>query len=153
MYSFSSFKAYNEIPNQTRGRRANQGSTLPRSTFVRSFAVALESLFFGREYDHRIWISLLPIVAGVALTTATELSFVLAGFLCAMAACFANALQMILTELLLKGKLELDSINTVSFLTCFYFLFCFPFVCGRLLSESLVGLLGALGRASLMHCK
>jgi drug/metabolite transporter (DMT)-like permease len=77
-------------------------------------AVILEALFFGREYDFRIWVSLLPIVAGVALTTVTELSFVLAGFVCALTACLANALQIIMTELLLKGKLELDSINTVS---------------------------------------
>lgn len=76
--------------------------------------MTLETLFFGRDYDVRIWASLLPIVAGVALTTITELSFVLTGFICALAACFANALQMIMTELLMKGKLELDSINTVS---------------------------------------
>jgi uncharacterized membrane protein len=36
-----------------------------------SLAIILESLFFGREYDFRIWVSLLLIVAGVALTSVT----------------------------------------------------------------------------------
>ncbi|GAQ82756.1 hypothetical protein KFL_001230040 [Klebsormidium nitens] len=82
-------------------------------SFTPAVGVILETLFFARDYDVRIWASLLPIVAGVALTTVTELSFVLTGFICALAACFANALQMIMTELLMKGKLELDSINTL----------------------------------------
>jgi solute carrier family 35 protein E1 len=45
--------------------------------------------FYGKRFSAGIWLSLLPIVAGVAVVSATEVNFAVAGFVTAMISNFA----------------------------------------------------------------
>ena len=56
-------------------------------------SVILLSLFFGRKYSKLVWLTLLPIVGGVAVGSTTELNFSMAAFLCAMTSNIASALR------------------------------------------------------------
>ena len=47
-------------------------------------SVILLSLFFGRKYSKLVWLTLIPIVGGVAVGSTSELNFSMAAFLCAM---------------------------------------------------------------------
>ena len=56
-------------------------------------SVILLSLFFGRRYSKLVWLTLIPIVGGVAVGSTSELNFSLAAFLCAMTSNIASALR------------------------------------------------------------
>eukprot|EP00271_Cylindrocystis_brebissonii_P004732 TRINITY_DN16562_c0_g1_i1.p1 TRINITY_DN16562_c0_g1~~TRINITY_DN16562_c0_g1_i1.p1 ORF type:complete len:392 (+),score=54.27 TRINITY_DN16562_c0_g1_i1:233-1408(+) len=75
--------------------------------------VLLQRFVWGRMFDSRIYLSLLPVVGGIVVTSVTELSFVWKGFLAAMAGCFVTSTKTILAETLLHGKYSFDSLNTV----------------------------------------
>jgi solute carrier family 35 protein E1 len=78
---------------------------------VPAFSVLLSTLLLGENFSTRIYISIFLVVAGVALSTFTELEFNTIGFVCAILASVANALQALLTGILLSGENRLDSIN------------------------------------------
>lgn len=49
---------------------------------------------WGRRFDPRVYLSLLPVVGGIVLTSVTELSFVWAGFLAALFGCFVTSTKV-----------------------------------------------------------
>jgi len=65
--------------------------------------VVLQWLVWGKTFDRRVWLSLLPVVGGIVLTSFTELSFNLAGFLAAFLGCMVTSTKTILAESLLHG--------------------------------------------------
>ena len=58
-----------------------------------AIAVLLLSMFFGRKYSWRVWLTLIPIVGGVAVGSTTEINFSMAAFLCAMTSNVTSALR------------------------------------------------------------
>ena len=56
-------------------------------------AVLLTSAFFKRRYSKAVWLTMIPIVGGVALGSASELNFSFASFACAMLSNVASALR------------------------------------------------------------
>ena len=73
-------------------------------------SVILLSLFFGRKYSKLVWLTLIPIVGGVAVGSTTELNFSLAAFLCAMTSNIASALRGV-TSKDLQEETGLSGIN------------------------------------------
>ena len=57
-------------------------------------AVILQRLVWGRVFDYRIYLSLLPVIGGIVVTSVTELSFVWKGFIAAMAGCFVTSIKV-----------------------------------------------------------
>lgn len=82
-------------------------------SFTPATTVILQRLVWGRHFDVRVYLSLLPVVGGIVLTSVTELSFVWKGFIAAMLGCFVTSTKTILAESLLHGKYNFDSLNTV----------------------------------------
>ena len=66
-------------------------------------AVALQWLVWKKSFDRRVWLSLIPIVGGIVLTSVTELSFNMACFLAAFFGCVVTSTKTILAESLLHG--------------------------------------------------
>ncbi|KAF7114277.1 hypothetical protein RHSIM_RhsimUnG0093100 [Rhododendron simsii] len=75
-------------------------------------------LVWKKQFDGRIWASLVPIVGGILLTSITELSFNMFGFCAALFGCLATSTKTILAESLLHGY-KFDSINTVYYMAPF----------------------------------
>ena len=65
------------------------------------FAALLSTLLLRERTSPRRMLSLLLLLAGVTVATTTELSFSLLGFACTVGACFAQALQAVLSKSLL----------------------------------------------------
>ncbi|KAJ8424658.1 hypothetical protein Cgig2_003092 [Carnegiea gigantea] len=83
---------------------------------IKSFTPA--TTVWRKYFDWRIWASLIPIVGGILLTSITELSFNMFGFLAALFGCLATSTKTILAESLLHGY-KFDSINTVFYMAPF----------------------------------
>ncbi|EPS60049.1 hypothetical protein M569_14755, partial [Genlisea aurea] len=81
-------------------------------SFTPATTVVLQWLIWKKEFEWRIWASLIPIVGGILLTSVTELSFNPFGFCAALVGCLATSTKTILAESLLHGY-KFDSINTV----------------------------------------
>jgi len=84
-------------------------------SFTPATTVVLQWLVWKKSFDRRVWLSLLPIVGGIVLTSVTELSFNMAGFLAAFFGCVVTSTKTILAESLLHGY-KFDSINTVYYM-------------------------------------
>ena len=56
-------------------------------------SVFLTSFFFKRRYTKLVWLTMLPIVGGVAVGSTNELNFSLGSFICAMLSNVASALR------------------------------------------------------------
>lgn len=65
------------------------------------FVTLLSAVFLRERSSPRRMLSLLLLLAGVSITTTTELSFSLVGFVCTVGSCFAQALQSVLSKSLL----------------------------------------------------
>ncbi|KAL2924841.1 UDP-galactose transporter 1 [Bienertia sinuspersici] len=87
-------------------------------SFTPATTVILQWLIWRKFFEWRIWASLVPIVGGILLTSMTELSFNMFGFLAAMFGCLATSTKTILAESLLHGY-KFDSINTVYYMAPF----------------------------------
>ncbi|XP_051150982.1 UDP-galactose transporter 1-like [Andrographis paniculata] len=87
-------------------------------SFTPATTVVLQWLVWKKQFDWRIWGSLIPIVGGILLTSITELSFNLSGFCAALFGCMATSTKTILAESLLHGY-KFDSINTVFYMAPF----------------------------------
>jgi solute carrier family 35 protein E1 len=61
-------------------------------------SVILLTLFFGRKYSKLVWLTLIPIVGGVAVGSTTELNFSMASFICAMISNVASALRSVTSK-------------------------------------------------------
>jgi len=86
---------------------------------VPAITVFLQATAFGEAFSTTIYISLIPVVLGVAMASAAELNFNMLGFLLAVAASFTTALQ---TCLFSKHLKDLDPINFLFNLAPFAFL-------------------------------
>lgn len=84
-------------------------------SFTPATTVALQWLVWKKSFDRRVWLSLIPIVGGIVLTSVTELSFNMVGFLAAFFGCVVTSTKTILAESLLHGY-NFDSINTVYYM-------------------------------------
>ena len=70
---------------------------------VGEIVVFLQSLVWKKSFDRRVWLSLIPIVGGIVLTSVTELSFEWKGFLAAFLGCIVTSTKTIMAEALLHG--------------------------------------------------
>ncbi|KAJ3681486.1 hypothetical protein LUZ60_015975 [Juncus effusus] len=87
-------------------------------SFTPATTVILQWLVWRKQFEWRIWASLVPIVGGILLTSITELSFNAFGFCAALFGCLATSTKTILAESLLHGY-KFDSINTVYYMAPF----------------------------------
>ena len=86
---------------QTREKACMFADSFPACLNV--LPVVLQWLVWKKKFDRRVWLSLLPVVGGIMLTSVTELSFNLAGFLAAFFGCMVTSTKTILAEALLHG--------------------------------------------------
>ena len=91
------------------------------------FSVALSSAFLGDAPSLPILLSLVPIVGGVALASATEASFNWAGFGAAMGSNLTFQSRNVLSKKFMGGKAPLDNINLFSVITIMSALILLPF--------------------------
>ena len=92
------------------------------------YACALSGLLLRTRTSLRVWLSLAPVVGGVALASAKELAFVWTAFLGAAASDVALALRNILTKMSMdrpQGE-NMNPTNTYYTLTILACLFCVP---------------------------
>lgn len=76
----------------------------------------LQYLVFRSKLTTPALLALVPISAGVALASATELEFHMGGFVAALTACFLTGLKFVLSSQMLAGKYKLDSINLLYYM-------------------------------------
>lgn len=95
-------------------------------SFTPATTVFLQWLVWKKSFDRRVWLSLIPIVGGIVLTSVTELSFEWKGFLAAFVGCIVTSTKTILAESLLHGY-NFDSINTVYYMAPYATMILAPF--------------------------
>lgn len=76
----------------------------------------LQFLVFRSRLTTQALLALLPVTGGVALASATELSFHFGGFIAALVACFLTGLKFVLSSQMLSGRYKLDSINLLYYM-------------------------------------
>jgi len=81
-------------------------------------------LVSGTVYPLPVYLSLIPVIGGVALASATELSFTWLGFLTAMSSNVAFAARAIFSKKLMS---EMSPLNLYNYVTIVALLFCIPF--------------------------
>ncbi len=89
------------------------------------FSAAGSFLVNGTVYAWPVYMALLPIIGGVALASATELSFSWLGFSTAMASNVAFSARAIFSKKLMS---RMSPLNLYNFVTIVSLLFCIPFV-------------------------
>ncbi len=87
------------------------------------FSAAGSYLISGTVYPLPVYLALLPIMAGVALASATELSFTWLGFSTAMASNIAFAGRAIWSKNLMN---RMSAVNLYNYVTIVALLFCIP---------------------------
>ncbi|MED6105993.1 hypothetical protein PIB30_000780 [Stylosanthes scabra] len=91
------------------------------------FSVILSAMFLGEMPNALVIGSLVPIVGGVALASATEASFNWAGFWSAMASNLSNQSRNVLSKkLMVKEEESMDNITLFSIITVMSFLLTAP---------------------------
>jgi solute carrier family 35, member E1 len=104
------------------------------------FSVLLSAIFLNERPTAAVLASMVPIVGGVALASATEMSFNWPGFLAAMGSNLTFQSRNVLSKKFMgKGKGSLDNINLFSIITILSFFLLTPVVLlkeGFLLSPS-----------------
>ncbi|CAK7262701.1 hypothetical protein SEPCBS57363_000177 [Sporothrix epigloea] len=77
------------------------------------FTVAAYRLLFGRSYSTETYLSLIPIVLGVGMTTYGEYYFTLAGFLLTFLGVVLAVAKTIATNRIMTGSLKLSPMETL----------------------------------------
>ncbi|KAK7330498.1 hypothetical protein VNO77_24693 [Canavalia gladiata] len=91
------------------------------------FSVLLSAMFLGENPTAWVLASLVPIVGGVALASATEVSFNWVGFWSAMASNLTNQSRNVLSKkLMVKKEESIDNITLFSVITVMSFLLSAP---------------------------
>eukprot|EP00871_Galdieria_phlegrea_P003100 jgi/Galph1/3791/GphlegSOOS_G2461.1 len=91
------------------------------------FSVALSKLFIpGTTYSPLVYLSLIPIVGGVTLASASEVSFNWTGFLTAMSSNVAFQSRNVLSKKFMKG-IKFDNLNLFAYISILSFLTMLPF--------------------------
>ena len=97
------------------------------------WACLVSGALLGEVVSRRVWLSLVPIVGGVALASAKELHFVWAAFLASVASDVALALRNVLSKQSMdktKDASHMTPANTFYLFTCLSCLFCLPITLG-----------------------
>ena len=90
------------------------------------FSVVLSAIFLGDTPTLPIILSLLPVAGGVALASATEVSFNWAGFAAAMGSNLTFQSRNVLSKKIMGGEKPMDNINLFSVITIMSCLLCAP---------------------------
>jgi drug/metabolite transporter (DMT)-like permease len=94
---------------------------------VPAFTVVLQVFALKMSFPQGIYLSLIPVVGGVAAASLTEVNFEIIGFSCALVACLTTAVQSVLSSVLLTGEYRLDSVNLLYYMAPLAFLVDLPF--------------------------
>lgn len=76
----------------------------------------LQYAVFRSRLTPQALFALVPVTAGVALASLTELQFHFGGFIAALVACFLTGLKFVLSSQMLAGRYKLDSINLLYYM-------------------------------------
>lgn len=95
-------------------------------SLVPAFTVVLQALFFQQFSPKMIYVSLIPVVGGVALASFTEVNFQIIGFAAALVASLTTSIQSIVSSMILTGPMRLDSINMVYYMAPISFVLILP---------------------------
>lgn len=102
--------------------------TVPFHQVVRAttpvFAIILNVLFLGKSYNTMIYVSLLPVILGVALATYGEYSYTALGFFLTLLGTFLAALKTVVTNLVQVGSLKLHPMDLLLRMSPLAFLQC-----------------------------
>lgn len=98
------------------------------------FTAVFSALILGQIFSWQVYFSLIPIIFGVAVAGATEISFTWFGFSLAITSNFMYQLRIVLTKYLITGKNNNSDPNVSAadffrILTIFSFFELFPFTC------------------------
>ena len=111
-------------PRAPNGDCADNAPSAPRRAALEPvFSAAGSYLVNGTVYPVPVYLALLPIMAGVALASATELSFTWIGFSTAMASNVAFAARAIYSKNLMG---RMSAVNLYNYVTIVALLFCIP---------------------------
>lgn len=95
-------------------------------SLVPAFTVLLQVVVFKQFSSKMIYVSLIPVVGGVALASFTEVNFQIIGFMAALTASLTTSIQSIVSSMILTGPMRLDSINMVYYMAPISFLIILP---------------------------
>jgi len=96
-------------------------------SLVPAFTVLLQTLYLKQYSTKMTYLSLVPVVGGVALASFTEVNFNLIGFMAALVSSLTTSIQSVVSSMLLTGQLKLDSINLLYYMAPVSFVLIFPF--------------------------
>lgn len=92
--------------------------SIPFHQIVRStcpaVTVLLYRFIFGRTYSYQTYASMIPLIAGVGLTTYGDFSFTLVGFIITLVSVVTAATKSIATNRLMTGSLKLDPLELLA---------------------------------------
>jgi len=89
------------------------------------FAVVLSRFFLNEIHETSVYISLIPIIGGVSVATATELSFEFVGFVTAFLSTFISVCQTIYSKFLFEN-FQMDHFNVQFYLSTVSAILLFP---------------------------
>jgi len=95
-------------------------------SLVPAFTVALQTVLLKQYSSKMTYLSLVPVVGGVALASFTEVNFEFIGFMAALIASLTTSVQSIVSSMLLTGALKLDSINLLYYMAPVSFVLICP---------------------------
>jgi len=95
-------------------------------SLVPAFTVTLQVIFLGQSSSRATYLSLIPVVGGVALASFNEVNFEMTGFTAALVACLTTSIQSVVSGLLLGGTVKLDSMNLLYYMAPASFVLIFP---------------------------
>lgn len=95
-------------------------------SLVPAFTVFLQTALLKQYSSKMTYLSLVPVVGGVALASFTEVNFEIVGFTAALVASFTTSVQSVVSSMLLTGALRLDSINLLYYMAPVSFILIFP---------------------------
>lgn len=96
-------------------------------SLVPAFTVLLQVSVFKQPSPNMIYLTLIPVVGGVALASFTEANFNIEGFATALVASLTTSIQSIVSSILLTGSMRLDAINMVYYMAPASFVLIVPF--------------------------
>ena len=75
------------------------------------FTILIHRVFFARTYETKTYLSLLPLIAGVGLTTYGDYTFTMLGFVCTLGGAVLAAIKTVATNRLMTGSLALPPLE------------------------------------------